>query len=425
MPRKKAGTRLPVDDISVSDIEKDLSYVKSPVGEGGVLPPERPYGWSDDVEYNAEAAPPPVAHEKFGEELEDNTGPDWLEDTNGLDLHKNGVKEVTQGRTLSPYVVPKVKSPLLADDAPRLKPALSRHGTPRPPRPPQDAEFEELKSVASRLQDSEDETLRDFAGSPAGNRTEELQAMLGQLRQHQTLQETIQTGKQPILEKYGQDLDTRGKPNEFENGYKFGPEKSDTALGGQIKTAYITHRTYTATTVRPSTPGDDGSFRRKGKRKTTVASSQQTMSPAYDLDNEALAQVVGEAESHKSNSSVYSIVEEGRDKIDVPLSGTSTWHTIIHGRADLIVAGAVIAGVGLLIIIMSIIHLFVRRSRARDRDLNQNQRYRRLGTADERAVLKKSKHSSALFDMSSDDETDAEDDDEEDTLYIRGKRSKK
>ncbi|CAG5116619.1 unnamed protein product [Candidula unifasciata] len=121
------------------------------------------------------------------------------------------------------------------------------------------------------------------------------------------------------------------------------------------------------------------------------------------------------------NRTMQEIVDSGVDKIDVPLTDSNTGHAIIHGRRDIVMAGAIMGGIGLLLIILSFVYMFINRRKTQQKITgtakNNNKSYQRFGTAEETAKLTKPQHS--LFPLSSDEDT-TEESDEDSTNNLTG-----
>lgn len=62
-----------------------------------------------------------------------------------------------------------------------------------------------------------------------------------------------------------------------------------------------------------------------------VAIEVKKNSSEYGIDDDSISEMIGQSGSSHVNKTAFLIEDKGVDKIDVPISGSTNWNTLIHG----------------------------------------------------------------------------------------------
>ncbi|GFR68241.1 hypothetical protein ElyMa_000273000 [Elysia marginata] len=135
-------------------------------------------------------------------------------------------------------------------------------------------------------------------------------------------------------------------------------------------------------------------IRNQKKKARQHKKHKQTFGRNTELTNEAVQMMVAlDRDSNSNQTTVFQLINKGKDRVDLPLTESDkAWTPNVHGQRDIVVAGATVMCLGLTVIIVSLIALIRRRflkSARRKRNMNNNRRYRSLGSTSETEVLRK------------------------------------
>ncbi|KAH9492573.1 hypothetical protein Btru_024807 [Bulinus truncatus] len=129
-------------------------------------------------------------------------------------------------------------------------------------------------------------------------------------------------------------------------------------------------RVLNVSTLTPT--GQDGRTTKLPGSRTTTATTKRSNDSVQGFDDDSIAQMIAESASSHVNDTTFDIVDHGRDKVDVPITGSSNWKPVIHGRRQIVAAGSVIAIIGLLVLGFSVFNLLLSRNSGEDSDDGEN-----------------------------------------------------
>ncbi|KAK6978960.1 hypothetical protein BgiMline_019905 [Biomphalaria glabrata] len=398
---------IPADDVSEEDIEKDFNYVKS--DDDGLARGSSPRDdWSAS---NSERLVPSTSLEEDGDEDVQETGKDIKDDIK-FDTVNEGAENKGSSLDGNAKKIFLEEDPKESGKQEDVEDNEDERGNVA------DDDFEQLKAISSRLQNNEEEN------SHASKKLN----LTGNERFHQLVNDYKMEKLKKNEDRLASLDDENNDPLETGKTRSSGRSGSIVSVKGNLSHRTTargkrpklnkgsTTKSFKQSTLSMSRPNE---LNKLHKHWTTSAIEVKKNSSEYGIDDDSISEMIGQSGSSHVNKTAFLIEDKGVDKIDVPISGSTNWTTLIHGRREVIIAGSVIAIVGILVLVFSIIHLLVLRKKRKSSNVNNN-RYHRLGTEEESVAMMKP-HQPAVF-MSSEESTDDEENDEEDTLYIRGGR---
>ncbi|KAH9492568.1 hypothetical protein Btru_024800 [Bulinus truncatus] len=266
-----------------------------------------------------------------------------------------------------------------------------------------DKDFEKWKTLSSELEeDDQDSEISPRLGALNETGKEQSEEVLSEYRVEK-LEKGDETPSVSVDESF------KSKPDEVSDNVRVTPSATAGVTQGstdQGKELVTEGRVLNVSTLTPT--GQDGRTTKLPGSRTTTATTKRSNDSVQGFDDDSIAQMIAESASSHVNDTTFDIVDHGRDKVDVPITGSSNWKPVIHvwspltaslvsldrlfglrltvslishdrefglachRRRQIVAAGSVIAIIGLLVLGFSVFNLLLSRNSSEDSDDGEN-----------------------------------------------------